>query len=119
MYGTFPIESELYRAMMLISLDRRDEAKELAQSLLGKAGTQPAVMSAAVEVLAMCGRTAAASRIAGEYELFSTNSPISKFRQALLSLALGNSNKALSLLSAAYEECEAELVWLGLTLDSI
>jgi TolB-like protein/Tfp pilus assembly protein PilF len=112
-YGPFPIESELYRAMMLISLDRRDEARQLAQSLLSKAGTQPAVMSAVAEVLAMCGRTAAASRIAGEYELFSTNSPISKFRQALLSLALGNSKKAISLLAAAYEEREAELVWLG------
>ena len=112
-YGRFPIESEVYRAMMLISLDRRDEAKNLAQSLLGKAGTQPAVMSTVAEVLAMCGRTPTASRIAGEYNLFSADSPISKFRQALLSLALGNSNKALSLLSAAYEEREAELVWLG------
>jgi hypothetical protein len=112
-YGPLPIESEIYRAMMLISLDRRDEAKELAQSLVCKAGAQPVLMSAIAEVLAMCGQTAAADRIAGDYNLFSANSPISKFRQALLSLALENSEKAMSLLSAACEEREAELVWLA------
>ena len=112
-YGPLPIESEVYRAMMLISLDRRDEAKQQARSLLSKAGAQPVLMSAIGEVLAMCGQTASADRIASDYNLFSENSPISKFRQALLSLALNNSEKAISLLSAAYEEREAELVWLA------
>ena len=112
-YGPLPIESEVYRAMMLISLDRRDEAKQLGRSLLSKAGAQPVLMSAIAEVLAMCGQTASADRIASDYNLFSENSPISKFRQALLSLALNNSEKAISLLSAAYEEREAELVWLA------
>jgi len=112
-YGPLPIESEIYQAMMLISLDRRDEAKHLAQSLQYKAGAQPALMSAVAEVLAMCGQTSAASRIAGEYSIFSANSPISKFRQALLALALGTSENAIALLYAAYEEREAELVWLA------
>jgi TolB-like protein len=112
-YGPLPIESEIYRALMLISLDRRDEAKQLARSLVSKAGAQPVLMSAIAEVLAMCGQTAAADRIASHYNLFAENSPISKFRQALLSLALQNSEKAISLLSAACEEHEAELIWLG------
>jgi TolB-like protein len=112
-YGPLPIESEIYRAMMLISLDRRDEGKELARNLACKAAAQPVLMSAIAEVLAMCGQNAAADRIAGDYNLFSANSPISKFRQALLSLALENSEKAMSLLSAACEEREAELVWLA------
>jgi TolB-like protein len=112
-YGPLPIESEIYRAMMLISLDRRDEAKQLARSLVCKAGAQPVLMSAIAEVLAMCGQTTAADRIASDYSLFSPNSPISKFRQALLALALENSEKAISLLSAACEERESELVWLA------
>ena len=112
-YGPLPIESEIYRAMMLISLDRRDEAKQLVRSLVSKAGAQPVLMSAIAEVLAMCGQTAAADRIASDYDLFSVNSPISKFRQALLSVALENPEKAMSLLSAACEEREAELVWLA------
>jgi tetratricopeptide (TPR) repeat protein len=37
-YGPLPIESEIYRATMPISLDRRDEAKQLARSLACKAG---------------------------------------------------------------------------------
>ncbi len=112
-YGPLPIESEIYRAMMLISLDRRDEAKQLARSLVGKAGAQPVLMSAIAEVLARCGQTAGADRIASDYNLFSANSPISKFRQALLSLALENSEKTMSLLSTACEEREAELIWLA------
>jgi TolB-like protein len=112
-YGQLPIESEVYRAMMLTSLDRCDEAKHLARNLVCKAGAQPVLMSAIGEVLAMCGQTAAADRIASDYNLFSPKSPISKFRQALLSLALQNSEKGMSLLSAACEEREAELVWLA------
>jgi tetratricopeptide (TPR) repeat protein len=112
-YGRLPIESETYRAMMLISLDRRDEAKQLARSLVSKAGAQPDLMSAIAEVLAMCGQAAAADRIASDYDLFSASSPISKFRQALLSLALEDSEKAMSLLCAACEDREPELVWLA------
>jgi TolB-like protein len=113
MHGSLPIESEIYQAMMLISLDRPDEALQLAESFSCRAGAQPAMMSAVAEVFAMCGLNATAHRIATDYYLFSANSPISKFRQALLSLALGNPNKAISLLFAAYEEREAELIWLG------
>ena len=112
-YGPLPIESEIYGAMMLISLDRRDEAKQLARSLVCKAGSQPVLMSAIAEILAACGQTGVAYRIASNYSLFSQTSPISKFRQALLTLALENSEKAMSLLSAACEEREAELVWLA------
>jgi TolB-like protein len=48
-YGPLPIESEIYGAMMLILLDRRDEAKQLARSLVCKAGAQ-----ASVELLLFC-----------------------------------------------------------------
>ncbi len=114
MYGSLPIESELYQAMMLASTNRRDEALQLAQALLRKgAAAQPAVMSGIAEVLATCGQSTAASRIASDYDLFSANSPISRFRQALPSLSLNNSSEALSLLGAAYQEREAELIWLA------
>jgi TolB-like protein/tetratricopeptide (TPR) repeat protein len=113
LYGRLPNEAELYRAMMLISHNRRDEARRLAQELLDKAGGQPVMMSGVAEVLAACGETDAAGRIAADSDLFAPNSPISKFRQALLLLALGNRDRAISLLSAAYEEHEAELIWLA------
>ena len=113
LYGRLPNEAELYRAMMLISHNRCDEARRLAQELLDKAGGQPVMMSGVAEVLAACGETDAAARIAADSDLFAPNSPISKFRQALLLLALGNRDRAISLLSAAYEEREAELIWLA------
>jgi TolB-like protein len=113
MYGPLPIESELYQALMLASLDRRDEARQLTQGLPRKAGAQPVMMSGVAEVLAMCGQSTVASRIAADYSLFSPNSPISKFRQALLSLALAKPSEAISLLCAAHEDREPELIWLG------
>jgi tetratricopeptide (TPR) repeat protein len=113
LYGRLPNEAELYRAMMLISHNRCDEARRLAQELLDKAGGQPVMMSGVAEVLAACGETDAAGRIAADSDLFAPNSPISKFRQALLLLAWGNRDRAISLLSAAYEEHEAELIWLA------
>jgi TolB-like protein/tetratricopeptide (TPR) repeat protein len=113
LYGRLPNEAELYRAMMLISHNRRDEARRMAQELWDKAGGQPVIMSGVAEVLAACGETGPACKIAGDFDLFAPNSPISKFRQALLLLALGNRDRAISLLSAAYEEQEAELIWLS------
>jgi TolB-like protein/tetratricopeptide (TPR) repeat protein len=113
LYGRLPNEAELYRAMMLISHNRRDEATRMAQELWDKASGQPVMMSGVAEVLAACGETGAAGRIAADSDLFAPNSQISKFRQALLLLALGNRDRAISLLSAAYEEHEAELIWLA------
>jgi TolB-like protein/tetratricopeptide (TPR) repeat protein len=112
LYGRLPNEAELYRAMMLISHKRCDEARRVAQELLDKAGGQPVMLSGVAELLAVCGETHAAGRIAADSDLFAPNSPISKFRQALLLLALGNRDCAISVLSAAYEEHEAELIWL-------
>jgi TolB-like protein/tetratricopeptide (TPR) repeat protein len=113
LYGRLPNEAELYRAMMLFSHNRRDEASRVAQELLDKASGQPVMMSGVAELLAACGETDAAGRIAADADLFASNSPISKFRQALLLVALGNRELAIHLLSVAYEEHEAELIWLG------
>ncbi|HEY1760614.1 MAG TPA: hypothetical protein VGG72_34885 [Bryobacteraceae bacterium] len=113
LYGRLPNEAELYRAMMLISHNRCSEARRLAEELLDKAVGQPVMMSGVAELLAACGETDAAGRIVADSDLFAVNSPISKFRQGLLLLALDNRDGALSLLSAAYEEHEAELIWLA------
>ena len=112
-YGPSPLESDIYRAMMLISLERLDEAQQIAEDLPGRAGAHPVMMSAVAEVLAMCGHTGSALQIVRDYSLLSANSPISKFRQALLSLALDHAENAISLLYAACQEREAELIWLA------
>jgi predicted Zn-dependent protease len=113
LFGRLPDEAELYRAMMLISHNRCDEARRLAQDLLDKTVGQPVTMSGVAEVLAACGETDAAGGIAADSDLLAPKSPISKFRQALLLLALGDRDRAISILSAAYEEHEAELIWIA------
>jgi TolB-like protein/tetratricopeptide (TPR) repeat protein len=113
LYGRLPYEAELYRALMLISHDRRDEARRMAHDLLEKVGTQPVMLSGVAEILAICGEMGLAGRIAVDHKLFARNSAISKFRQALLAIALGNCDQAITLLCDAYEEHEAELIWLA------
>jgi len=65
----------------------------------------------ATEILARCGDDAVP--MAHEHKLLSSGAPLSRYRQALLSIALGDSEGALSLLSSALEDKEAELPWLA------
>jgi TolB-like protein/Tfp pilus assembly protein PilF len=113
LYGTSPAEEGLYRALILVELRRIEEAKQLAVATQTSAGAQVSVLSVVAEILAMCGEVDAARKIAEDFQLHSRKSPISKFRQALLHLALGDVESAFSLLGAAYEEHEAELIWFG------
>jgi hypothetical protein len=54
--------------------------------------------------------------MADEFKLLSPAAPLSGYRQALLSIALGDADGALSLLSSAYADKEAELPWLAVDL---
>lgn len=112
LYGNLPVDAELYLALILLGLKRQDEALQLARGVQSKAGAQASAMEIVAEVLAGCGETAASQKIAHAFRLFSLTSPISKFRQALLYLAMEDSENALSLLSQSYDEREAELIWL-------
>jgi hypothetical protein len=79
------------------------------------------MMAGVAEVLALIGESEQANQIARGLKLLSLDAAISRFRQALLSLALGDGEGALSFLTLAVEEREAELVWIGVDprFDSI
>jgi hypothetical protein len=78
-------------------------------------------MAGIAEVLALSGETEQANKIAQGLKLLSLDAAISRFRQALLALALEDTRSALSLLALAVEDREAELVWIGVDprFDSI
>jgi hypothetical protein len=69
----------------------------------------------------LCGEKSLADKTTAEFNLLSPAAPISKFRQVLLSIASGNPKAALSLLSEAYADKEAEMPWLAVDprFDSI
>ena len=48
-----------------------------------------------------------------EFGLLDPARPTSKFRKASLALALGDANKAISLLNESWEQKEGELPWLA------
>jgi hypothetical protein len=83
-YGPLPIESQLYRALILIALNRRDDAMRLTRSTHGNSGAQPAIMVLILEILVKCGEAERAARIVSDFKLIVSESPVSKFRQALL-----------------------------------
>ena len=119
--AALPLEVRLYQALTYIKLGRHDDAKNMAQSLLRSVGAQPALRACLAEIFALCGEKSLADKTTAEFNLLSPAAPISKFRQVLLSIASGNPKAALSLLSEAYADKEAEMPWLAVDprFDSI
>jgi tetratricopeptide (TPR) repeat protein len=120
-YGPLPIEARFLLALMAAHLGNHDQAKRLIEGIRPAAGGQLPMMAGIAEVLAMSGETGQANQIVQGFKLLSLDTAISRFRQSLLALALGDSKLALSLLALAIEDREAELVWIGVDprFDSI
>ena len=118
-YGPLHLEVQVYLALIHAGLGHFDEARRLAQLILRNGGCQTPLRAGAAEVLARCGDDAAS--MVHEDKLLSAGAPLSRYRQALLSIALGDSEGALSLLSCALDLKEAELPWLAVDprFDSI
>jgi hypothetical protein len=88
-------------------------AKRLVENIRPDSGAQLAMMAGISEVLALSGETEDAEKIAGTLNLFAPDSPLSRYRQALLAIAFGDKGRALSLLDMALRMREPELVWIG------
>jgi TolB-like protein len=112
-YGPIPVEARLLCALMAAHLGKNEQARQLIESIRSASGAELPMMAVIAEVLALIGDKEEASRIAHGLKLLSVDAPISRCRQALLTLAMGDNEGALSLLTLAVEEREAELVWIG------
>jgi hypothetical protein len=91
----------------------QDQAKKLARSIRPASGAELPMMAGVAEVLALSGEMEQARQIVLDHKIFSQQTEISRFRQALLAVALGDNERSLSLLTSAVENREAELVWIG------
>ena len=120
-YGPLPLEAHFLFAVMAAHLGDKDRAKKLIENIRPASGGQLPLMAGIAEVLAMTGENTQANRIVEGFKLLSLDAAISRFRQALLALALGDEEGALSFLTLAVEDREPELVWIGSDprLDSI
>ena len=98
---------------MAAQAGKKEEARRLIESIRHAAGAELPMMAGIAEVLAFTGDGDQAQRIVKSFNLLSLDTTVSRFRQALLSLALGEDENALSFLQLAVEDREAELVWLG------
>jgi len=111
-YGPLPVEARFLLALMSAHLGDSKRARQLIESVRPDSGAQLPMMAAVAELLALIGEIEEASQIVSAYRLLSPDAKISRFRQALLVLALGNKNDSLLLLNQAVEDREAEMVWL-------
>jgi TolB-like protein/tetratricopeptide (TPR) repeat protein len=120
-YGPLPVEARFLQALMAAHVGKRDQAKQLIEGIRSASGGRLSTMAGLAEVLAMIGETSEADQIARSFHLLSSDTAISRFRQSLLSLALGDGEGAISFLKLAVEDREAELVWIGVDprFDSI
>jgi predicted Zn-dependent protease len=113
MYGPLPPEVLVYQALVQVQLGHCEEAKKIAQTMQRSAGGPSLFQGAIAQIYALCGDKALAAGIVDEFGLLDPAHPSSKFRQAALALALGEANKAVSLLNQSWEQKEAELPWLA------
>ena len=120
-YGPLPVEARFLFALMAAHLGKKQQARQLIESIRSAYGAELPLMAGIAEVLAMTDEKEEANRIARGLKLLSIDAPVSRFRQALLAMALGDGEGALSFLTLAVEEREAELVWIGVDprLDAI
>jgi TolB-like protein len=112
-YGPIPLEVELYQAFAHIGLGHHDVGKKLAQAVQRQVGGQLPLRAYIAEIFALCGEVELAAKTAEEFRLLDSPNALSGFRQASLSIALGDPTAALSLLSNACKNREAELSWLA------
>ena len=113
LYGPLPMEARFLLALMSAHLGNKEQAKQLIEGIRPASGGQLPMLAGIAEVLALSGELDEAHKIARDFKLLSLDSPISRFRQALLSLALDDGQGALSFLTLSLEDREPELIWIG------
>jgi TolB-like protein/tetratricopeptide (TPR) repeat protein len=113
LYGPLPLEARFLLALMAVQVGKKDQAKQLIDTIRPTFGAELPMMAGVAEVLALIGEREQANQIARSFRILSLDAAISRFRQALLSVALEDAEGALSFLKLAVEGEEAELVWIG------
>lgn len=112
-YGGVPLAAQVCLAQSLLSAGEREDAKQLALKLRLPVASQPALLCFIAAVLAQCGGREQADEITKQHRLLAAASPVSKYRQALLLLALERREQAQATIASAASEREAELVWIA------
>jgi tetratricopeptide (TPR) repeat protein len=110
-FGPLPLEAQLYLALIHTQLGQFDEARRLAQFVLRNAGAQLPMRGWVAQILARCGDDVAPMVDAAGLQ--SPTAQLSHYRRALLSIAMGDSEAALSSLTASFAHKEPELPWLA------
>jgi tetratricopeptide (TPR) repeat protein len=112
-YGPLPLEARSLLALMAAHVGDKQRARHWIESIRAEAAAHLPMMVTIAEVFASIGEKEEAQQIVRTFNLLSLDAAVSRFRQALLSVALADGEQALDFLKLAVEDREAELVWIG------
>jgi TolB-like protein/Flp pilus assembly protein TadD len=112
-YGPIPLAAQLYLGLIYAGLDKPEPAMKIAQHAQRCGSSQPVLLGWIAEIFARAGDLTTAQSICNKHALLAADAGMSRYRQARLAVALGNSSHALSLLLASYAEREPELGFLA------
>ncbi len=113
LYGSLPLETQLYSALCHCALGRRIEAMTIVEENRKHAGGHPTIAALLVDISARCGAITLAHELIQRFHLLSPQAGISRFRQALLATALSDLAAAFAFLTAATDERDPECIWLS------
>jgi TolB-like protein/tetratricopeptide (TPR) repeat protein len=113
LYGPLPLEARSLLALMAAHVGDKQRARHWIESIRAEAAAHLPMMVTIAEVFASIGEKEEAQQIVRTFNLLSLDAAVSRFRQALLSVALADGEQALDFLKLAVEDREAELVWIG------
>ena len=100
-------------ALIYEKIGCHEVAKKIALQVQRIAGSQLALRAWIAEIFALCGEKSVAATIADQFGLRSSEAQLSRYRQALLAIALDDPEAATSLLTKSYEAKESELPYLS------
>ena len=112
-YGPVPLESRLYLALIHAQLGDYAEARNIAEKAHRMAGAQLPLRAWVAEIYAYAQEHTLAEAAANAAGLKALDAQLSRYRQALLAICLGDKEGALSLLHDSYHNRDAELPYLA------
>lgn len=110
-WGVLPLEASYFRALSALQRSDASLALQAAQALVKVPRGIPSYIAAAAELFSLAGDLVKAKKLCEENHLLDQHAKIGGVRQALLSMALGDSTQALDFLRASLKNREPDLPW--------
>jgi len=112
-YGDLALEPAYFFALVRLCMGEVEAARAIADRFARRAGATPVYMAGIAELYALSREEQKAGTLIEQGRLLDSNTPLSYFRKARLSLALQQPAQALAFLQSSLTQREPELPWIA------